>query len=145
MNHHDRGWGSWVLFAGFVLVALGLVTESQTQNGQTTQAVPYVPSYATADSNGRMIAVTGIDVTGSSILYVIDTESRQLAVYQAQGGTKSTMSVRFVGARNIDLDLKVNGYNDKSEYSYSDLAKEFSKTSGAPAPEEKPKETTQDQ
>ena len=75
-------------------------------------------------------AATGIDVTGSSVLYLVDTERRQLAVYQAQGGTKSTMNVRFVGARNIDLDLQVNGYNDKSEYSYSELAKEFAKKSG---------------
>lgn len=138
MQYDEKNWGSWVLFAGFVLVALGLVTESQPQGtGGETQSVPFMPSYATADSNGRMIAATGIDVTGSSILYLIDTESRQLAVYQAQGGTKSTMSVKFVGARNIDLDLQVNGYNDKSEYSYADLAKEFAKTSAPPGEEDK--------
>ncbi len=132
MQYDEKSWGSWVLFAGFVLVALGLVTESQPQDTGTTQSVPFMPAYATTDSNRRMIAATGVDVTGSSILYLVDTESRQLAVYQAQGGTKSTMSVKFVGARNIDLDLQVNGYNDKSEYSYADLAKEFAKTSGPP-------------
>lgn len=116
--------GSWILFAGLALVAFGLVTESQDP---VTQSVPYSPAFASADSNGSMIAATGVDVTGSSILYLVDTERRQLAVYQAQGGSKSTMSVKFVGARNIDLDLQVNGFNDKSEYSYSDLSKEFAK------------------
>ena len=105
-------------------MALGLVAESRPQ---TTQSVPQLPSYATSDSNGSMIAVTGIDVTGGSILYVIDTESKQLAVYQAQGGTSSTMNVKFVGARNIDLDLQVDGYNDRSEFSYKELAKQFSR------------------
>ena len=49
-----------------------------------------------------MIAVTGVDVTGSSILYLIDTESRHLAVYQAQGGASGTQQIKLVGARNID-------------------------------------------
>jgi hypothetical protein len=83
-----------------------------------------MPAIATADSNGAMIAVTGMDVTGSSILYLIDTERRQLAVYQATGGS-STAKLLLVGARNIDLDLRLDGYNDKSEYSYKDLEKKF--------------------
>ena len=72
-----------------------------------------------------MIAVTGIDVTGSSILYVIDTQNRQLAVYQANSGSASTMGLKFVAGRNIDLDLKVWGYNDKSEHSYRDMVDQF--------------------
>ena len=123
----------WILAAGLALALLGLAAQTQNQDDDRGTIAPSVPAYGTADSNGRMIAATGIDVTGSSILYLVDTETRQLAVYQAQGGTKSTMSVKFVGARNIDLDLQVNGYNDKSEYSYADLAKEFAKTSGSPA------------
>ncbi len=123
----DRNPGAWLLFVGLVLVSLGLVSESR----QTDPPEPLrtYPSYATATANARRIAATGIDVTGSSILYLVDTEARQLAVYQAQGGTRSTMSLKFVGARNIDLDLQVNGYNDKSEYTYSQLAEEFAKGS----------------
>ena len=120
---HPSSGSAAVLFGGVALLALGLVAESRQQ----TQSVPQLPSYATADSNGSMIAVTGIDVTGASLLYLIDTEERQLAVYQANGGTTSTMSIQFVGARNIDLDLQLDGYNDDSEYSYKQLKAEFAK------------------
>jgi hypothetical protein len=75
-----------------------------------------------------MIAVTGTDITGSCVLYLIDTESKQLAVYQASGGTKSLRGVELVGARRIDLDLQLEGYNDKSEYSYAELDKQFQKS-----------------
>jgi len=119
---------SWILLVGLALTLLGITAESKPQ--VTTNPpfeLPTLPSYATSDSNGRSIAVTGIDVTGGSLLYLVDTEARQLAVYQATGGTSSTMNVKFVGARNIDLDLQVDGYNDKSEFSFKELADRFSR------------------
>ena len=93
-----------------------------------------LPGYGTADSNGSMIAVTGIDLTGSSILYLIDTERRQLAIYQASGGTDSMQGIKLVGARKIDLDLQLEGYNDKSEYSYEELEKKFADNQRTVAP-----------
>ena len=72
-----------------------------------------------------MIAVTGIDVTGSSVLYVIDTIDRRLSVYQADGGGRSTSGIKWVGARNIDLDFAVDGWNDKSEVKYKELRKQL--------------------
>jgi hypothetical protein len=92
------------------------------------QVVPGMGAIANSDSNGSMIAVTGTDITGSCVLYLIDTESKQLAVYQASGGTKSLRGVELVGARRIDLDLQLEGYNDKSEYSYAELDKQFQKS-----------------
>lgn len=83
--------------------------------------------YGAADSNHRMIAVTGVDLTGQSVLYLVDTIDKQLAIYQASGGGTGTSGVRLVGARRIDLDLALHGYNDKSEYKYKDLEKEFQK------------------
>ncbi len=91
----------------------------------TAATTPSFPAYGTADSNGQMIAVTGVDVTGSSILYLVDTKNRQLAVYQANGGSSSTQGLRLVGARRIDLDLELQGYADKSEYGYRELQKQF--------------------
>ncbi len=131
----------WLLLLGFGLTAFGLVSgpaAPNAQDGSGDQDPPVVDpgsgfsistggAYGTADSNDRMIAVTGIDVTGSSILYVIDTEHRQLAVYQASGGSASTMGLRFVAGRNIDLDLQVWGYNDKSEHTYRQMVDEFEK------------------
>lgn len=126
---------AWILASGMALVGLGLVSEPQENpptDGNETRSLPQAPAYGTADSNDRMIAVTGVDVTGGSLLFLIDTESRHLSVYQATGGTSSTSNVRWVGGRNIDLDLKVDGFNDKSEYSYKELAKRFDQ-SGASA------------
>ena len=76
----------------------------------------------TADSNGRMIAVTGVDVTGQSILYLVDTVGQQVCVYQASGGSSSTQGVKFVGARRIELDLLLDGFNDKTESNGKPLA-----------------------
>jgi hypothetical protein len=87
---------------------------------------------ATADSNRNMIAVTGIDLTGSSVLYLIDTEKKQLAVYQANGGGEPSQSLRLVGARRIDLDLQLESFNDKSQYSYEELQKRFSELGKPP-------------
>jgi hypothetical protein len=101
-------------------------TTGQTQN---PSPIPMVPAFGTSDSNGTMIAVTGIDVTGSSILYLIDTKGRHIAVYQANGGTESTQGLKLVGARRIDLDLELEGYFDKSEYPYRELQKKFSEIS----------------
>ena len=135
----ERPGSGWLLVAGCALLAAGLAAQAQGDptNGQIPnlpggRGLSGVPAYGTADSNGKMIAVTGVDVTGGSLLYLIDTESRHIAVYQATGGTQSTMNVRFVGGRNIDLDLQVDGYNDKSEYSYKQLAELFAGSSGEP-------------
>lgn len=92
-----------------------------------------LPALGNANSNSTMIAVTGIDITGSSILYLVDTVNRQLAVYQANGGSDSTQGVKLVGARKIDLDLQLLGFNDKSEYSYKELEKQFSDRDKKPA------------
>ena len=126
----------WILLAGFALAAIGLSYEPR-QGGPTQppvqQSLPTrTPVIGTADSNDRMIAVTGIDMTGTSILYVIDTQSRQLAVYQANGGAASMQSLKLVGARRIDLDLQLYGYNDESEYSFEDLQKKFAENRAAP-------------
>lgn len=107
----------WLLALGLVLALSGSAASRQDVDPQNFQP----PSYATADSNDRMIAVTGIDVTGSSVLYVIDTIERRLSVYQADGGTRSTSGIKWVGARNIDLDFAVDGWNDKSELSFKQL------------------------
>jgi hypothetical protein len=136
---------SALLVAGLALALVGLSLPpsasplAQTQGGtgtlttadieriaQRLQQTRTPGASATSDSNRNMIAVTGIDLTGTSVLYLIDTEKKQLAVYQASGGGESTQSLRLVGARRIDLDLQIEGYNDKSQYSYEELQKRFS-------------------
>lgn len=121
----------WLLVAGLGLCALGMARSAPqtppppTNQPPKTQIVP-VTTAANADSNNRMIAVTGTDITGSSILYLVDTVNNRLAVYQAQGGADNSRGISFIGARRIDLDMQLDGYNDKSEYSVQELEKKFS-------------------
>ena len=124
-----RAVPAWILSGGLVLVGLGLVAESQTSPppAPSPQSLALSGGFGTADSNGTMIAVTGVDVTGGSLLYLIDTVSRHISVYSAQSGSSSMSEIKWVGARNIDLDLQVNGFNDKSQYKYGELAEEFAK------------------
>ena len=68
-----------------------------------------------SDSNNRMIAVTGVDLTGQSVLYLVDTEGMQLCAYQATGGSGGTQGLKLVGARRISLDLQLDGFNDDTE------------------------------
>ena len=120
-------------------IALATVAWARTPQGlpnpptppQTT-VIPMLGGGATADSNGRMIAVTGVDVSGASVLYLVDTERLHLAVYQANSAG-SNQGVRFIGARRIDLDLELDGFNDKSEFTYKQLKSEFEKLQGKPS------------
>ena len=77
-------------------------------------------------ANG-FLAVTGSYGVGTSVLYLVDTEKRQLAVYEARGGSAAQRRVVLVGARKIDLDLELEGYNDRSEYPYRRLRGLFDK------------------
>ena len=88
--------------------------------------VNYMESSSTSSANG-FLAVTGSYGMGTQVLYVIDTENRQLAVYEARGGSTEQRRIVMVGARRIDLDLQLPGYNDRSEYEYGDLEKLFKK------------------
>ena len=123
------------LIAGAALIAIAGVAWTQSgpptppnpqQPAQTPSRAISVGSAATADSNGKMIAVTGVDVTGSSVLYLVDTERMCLGVYQATS-TGSNQGIRFVGSRRIELDMQLDGFNDRSEYTYKDLKNEFEK------------------
>ena len=87
------------------------------------------PLYAdsTVNSDHHMIAVAAPYQAGVSLLYVLDTETKQLAIYEARGGSKSSARLSFLAARRVDLDLRLEGYHDDSEYSFSDLAGQFRK------------------
>ena len=131
LAHQRPSAAGTLLLAGMVLAAVGLARSPQvpppTTPPQQTRPIPMLSGGATADSNGRMIAVTGLDVTGTSILYLVDTEKMHLAIYQANGGSDATQGVKFIGARRIDLDLELDGFNDKSEFPYKKLKDEFNK------------------
>ena len=97
------------------------------QAGAGSQPIVYTEESSAAVSANGFLAVTGSYGIGTSVLYLIDTENRQLAVYEARGGSAEQRRIVMVGARRIDLDLQLPGYNDRSEYEYSDLQKLFDK------------------
>ena len=127
----------WVLLLGCLLAALGLARTPQGGGGSSgqgtgTRILPSLPAAANADSNNRMVAVTGTDVTGASILYLVDTVGLHLAVYQASGGGGSTRGVELMGVRNIGLDFELDGFNDQTRHEgrpfrYKDLREMFLK------------------
>jgi hypothetical protein len=89
------------------------------------EPVVYAEENGQSSSANGFLAVTGSYGVGTSVLYLVDTVSRQLAVYEARGGGMEQRRIVFVGARKIDLDLQLEGYNDKSEYDYQKLRKHF--------------------
>jgi hypothetical protein len=67
------------------------------------------------DASRDLIAVTGTYGSGASVLYVIDTKTRHLAVYKTDNGRK----LEFIAARDIRYDLALEDYNDISEPGYT--------------------------
>ena len=84
-------------------------------------------SGSSAAAGNGFLAVTGSYGVGTSVLYLIDAKNRQLAVYEARGGSPDMRRIVFVGARKIDLDLQIEGYNDRSEFEYRRLRGLFEK------------------
>lgn len=93
----------------------------------TTPPVVYSEEGGSAAGANGFLAVTGSYGVGTSVVYVIDTVHRQLAVYEARGGSAEQRRIVLVGARRIDLDLQLEGYNDRSEYEYRRLKEVFEK------------------
>lgn len=91
------------------------------------QPLTYVEEGGHSSSANGFVAVTGSYGLGTSVLYLIDTVNRQLAVYEARGGGTEQRRVVLVGARRIDLDLQLRSYNDRSEYEYEQLEELFQK------------------
>ena len=91
------------------------------------QPIVYTEEGGSGASANGFVAVTGSYGVGTSVLYLIDTVNRQLAVYEARGGSAEQRRIVMVGARRIDLDLQLHGYNDRSEFEYEDLEKLFEK------------------
>jgi hypothetical protein len=91
------------------------------------QPVVYAEEGGHTSSGNGFVAVTGSYGVGTSVLYLVDTVNRQLAVYEARGGSTEQRRIVLVGARKLDLDLKLEGYNDRSEYDYRRLKDVFDK------------------
>lgn len=101
-------------------------TPDATADSTQPVVVPEDGGSGSASNNG-FVAVTGSYGVGTSVLYLVDTVNRQIAVYEARGGSAEQRRLVLVGARRIDLDLQLRGYNDRSEYDYRALEELFQK------------------
>ncbi|MDP6963370.1 MAG: hypothetical protein QGF46_04310 [Planctomycetota bacterium] len=81
-----------------------------------------------SDGGRRYVAVTGNYSPDVALLYVLDQETQHLVVYEARGGASNSHELKLVGARNIELDTQLDGYNDKSDYSHKELERQFLKS-----------------
>ena len=106
------------------LLILALAIVAAFFAGGTFRAAPALgQGYpgGTSDSNSRMVAVTGTIGSGVSVLWVIDTIDRRLAVYRCNGGK----SIELVAARNIEWDLKIDQFHDDSVHDPAALRRLF--------------------
>lgn len=102
------------------------VTAPQPADARNTQPpIVYSEESGSAAAANGFLAVTGSYGVGTSVLYLVDTVNRQLAVYEARGGSMDQRRIVMVGARRIDLDLQLRSYNDRSEYEYDQLQQLF--------------------
>jgi len=69
-------------------------------------------SASDSDSNNRFVAVTCPVGSGESVLFLIDAKNDQLGVYRYLRGK----GLEFLAGRKIDIDMKIYGYRDRSEY-----------------------------
>lgn len=104
-----------------------------TQPTEPTTSAPivYTEDNGNSSATNGFLAVTGSYGVGTSVLYLVDTKTRQLAVYEARGGSAGQRRIVLVGARRIDLDLQLPSYNDRSEYEYDDLKRLFERRGNA--------------
>jgi len=97
---------------------LGTLASRPAEPAWAQQGVGGAYGGATVASNGRFIAATGSVGSGMSVLWLIDTEARRLVVYGANSMGKS---IELRAARNIEWDLRLDEYNDESQYKAEDL------------------------
>lgn len=97
---------------------LGTVLSRSDEPAWAQQAGGSSYGNATVASNGRFIAATGSVGSGMSVLWLVDTEARRLVVYGANSMGKS---IELRAARNIEWDLRLDEYNDESQYKAEDL------------------------
>lgn len=87
----------------------------------------------TVGSNNRMIGATGSVGSGMSVFWLLDTETKRLAVY----GTNSLgKNIELRAARNVTWDLALEELNDDSQYKVEDLKRLAERRRREPQPQE---------
>ena len=87
---------------------------------------------APASSAGGVLLVAGQVTSDSYGLYLVDTQSRTICVYQ---WIPATRKMRLMAARNYGFDLQLDDYNNEKDTSPAEIRKlvEQQRRLGAPA------------
>ncbi|MFM8979911.1 MAG: hypothetical protein ACKOSS_05555 [Planctomycetia bacterium] len=91
-------------------------------DGPTTRGGPN-PGGGTSDSNNRAIALSASIGSGQSAVWFFDTARERVLVYAFEPGSKG--GLKLLAARAIDMDLKLEGYNDISAKSRAELKEAY--------------------
>jgi len=127
------------IIAVALALVLGLVIGLSVETGRTlwqswrTGGGAAQAQGGTADSDGRFVAVTGAVGSGTSVLWLIDTEKKRVCVYKSENGK----NLVWVASRNVAYDFKVEGYHDESSLSAEELRRRWEQhsTPGEPKSE----------
>lgn len=117
----DRGW-SGVLRYGLPGLILGLAI-CKWMAGQGLQAQVSTAPAASSDRSrsapvndpsGTIAFTTNVvgSMTGTQLLYVVDTKSRAFAIYRVEPASNAKGSVKLEAARQYQWDLKLSDYNN---------------------------------
>lgn len=87
------------------------------------------PGGGTSDSNNRAIALSASIGSGQSAVWFFDTSRERVLVYAFEPGSKG--GLKLLAARHIDMDLKLEGYNDISAKSRAELKEAYDEAFGA--------------
>jgi len=102
---------------GAVMLTLGVVLAGAWQ---------IAPAHAgTADSGSGVVAASGLASSNQEVLYLFDTESRRLAVYNVNASNRLTL----IAVRDTTYDLKPTEFG-KQEPSVAELKEAFKKHQG---------------
>lgn len=116
---------SWRDRALGAVVALGVVGWVLALTGWGSSSDFVRADEPMEDGQAEYVIRTESSSTGTALVFVLNTRTQVLNVYEAEGGTRATRGLSFVASRKIARDIHVTGYNDRSEYSYQDLLKRF--------------------
>lgn len=88
----------------------------------------------TSDSNNVAIALSATITGGQSAVWYFDTQKQRVLVYQYLPGGRG--GLKLLAARHIDFDLKLEGYNDVSDKTRTELKEAYDQAfaSENPAP-----------
>ncbi len=104
---------------GIACVAITAFAVDRLERASPVSAAEPTPA------GSQFLLESGTGKFGGPLLFVLDTKSKVLSAYEAEGGTPATRGLTWIGARKIEWDINTTSYNDKSEESYSSMKQRF--------------------